>query len=572
MTDVFISYSRKDKAFVQVLNQALEESKYDAWIDWENIPLTADWWEEIKAGIEAADTFIFVLSPDSIASKVCGQEIDHAVKHHKRLVPIVHREGFDVSLVRPALGKANWLFFKEDTNFDTAFHSLVKTLNTDLAHVKEHTRALLKALEWQKKDRSEDLLLRGRELLWAERWSEEAVAYHKQPLMTALQSEFIAASAALHDQNLQREAQRRRLKGWLQTGTAITVLLGMGISGALSLRNGQRAVNDVASQLRRELSGRIEDNIIQQIRLPNLINQINADAVRRGELTTQSLASENYLWQQMQYLDAVSWMYYASAADGSLVGISRTPEGNLQAAINDTTSDFSRYYYDLDNQGQRAALDRVNQVAYDARARTWFLAAVEADEPIWTNPYIDSGRGELNFSAATPVYDADGDLLGVTALDYSFNDLSTFLETLEIGKTGEAFIMDSAGFLIATSTGEALYRVIENNEFDRIAATNSEDNLTRAIAQIIDQRLDLATFTDQVQLNAVIDGEAQFVQVSRFAEQPGIDWLIVVVVPEADFLEDIDRNSRTTLLLMVLATGLTIFTVVVAYQLSEKSA
>ncbi len=82
MTDVFISYSRKDKAFVQVLNQALSESKYNAWVDWENIPFTADWWAEIEAGIEAADTFIFVISPDSIASQVCAQEIDHAVANN----------------------------------------------------------------------------------------------------------------------------------------------------------------------------------------------------------------------------------------------------------------------------------------------------------------------------------------------------------------------------------------------------------------------------------------------------------------------------------------------------------
>ncbi|NEP54357.1 MAG: toll/interleukin-1 receptor domain-containing protein [Moorea sp. SIO3C2] len=149
MTDVFISYSRKDKAFVQVLNQALVDSKYDAWVDWENIPLTADWWDEIKSGIEAADTFVFVISPDSIASKVCGQEVDHAVEHNKRLVPIVYREGFDMSLVCPALGKSNWLFFKEDNDFDTAFHSLVETLNTDLDHVKVHTRLLVRALEWE---------------------------------------------------------------------------------------------------------------------------------------------------------------------------------------------------------------------------------------------------------------------------------------------------------------------------------------------------------------------------------------------------------------------------------------
>jgi len=40
MTDVFISYSRKNKAFVHVLNQALADSKNDAWVDWVNIPIT----------------------------------------------------------------------------------------------------------------------------------------------------------------------------------------------------------------------------------------------------------------------------------------------------------------------------------------------------------------------------------------------------------------------------------------------------------------------------------------------------------------------------------------------------
>ncbi|MEM7794052.1 MAG: TIR domain-containing protein [Cyanobacteria bacterium P01_C01_bin.118] len=192
MTDVFISYSRKDKAFVQVLNQALVNSKYDAWVDWENIPLTADWWEEIKAGIEGADTFIFVISPDSIASKVCGQEIDHAVENNKRLLPIVYREGFEMSLVRPALGKHNWLFFKDDNDFDQAFHSLVEALNTDLPHVKEHTRLLVKALEWEKKKQRTDLLLRGQELEEVIQWLTQNA--EKEPRSTQLQRDYINAS------------------------------------------------------------------------------------------------------------------------------------------------------------------------------------------------------------------------------------------------------------------------------------------------------------------------------------------------------------------------------------------
>lgn len=95
-----------------MLNQALVKSKYDAWVDWESIPLTADWWEEIKAGIEAADTFIFVISPDSVASKVCGQEIDHAVANHKRLVPVVRREERRILLLRSLLGIMSAAFWQ----------------------------------------------------------------------------------------------------------------------------------------------------------------------------------------------------------------------------------------------------------------------------------------------------------------------------------------------------------------------------------------------------------------------------------------------------------------------------
>jgi hypothetical protein len=38
MSDVFISYSRKDIAFARLLNKALEESELDTWIDWQDIP------------------------------------------------------------------------------------------------------------------------------------------------------------------------------------------------------------------------------------------------------------------------------------------------------------------------------------------------------------------------------------------------------------------------------------------------------------------------------------------------------------------------------------------------------
>src|SRR5512139_4112476 len=92
MASLFISYSRKDINFARKLTDAFKGQNLDFWIDWEGIPPTVDWWKEIQQGIEQADIFLFLISPDSVKSKVCAQEIDHAVKNGKRLIPIVVRD------------------------------------------------------------------------------------------------------------------------------------------------------------------------------------------------------------------------------------------------------------------------------------------------------------------------------------------------------------------------------------------------------------------------------------------------------------------------------------------------
>ncbi|MEL6271460.1 MAG: toll/interleukin-1 receptor domain-containing protein, partial [Chloroflexota bacterium] len=90
--DIFVSYSRKDKPFVERLVKAFQDAGRDVWVDWEDIPLTAEWREEIRKGIEEADNFLIVISPDAMRSEVIlNTEIAHAVKHNKRFVPVLHR-------------------------------------------------------------------------------------------------------------------------------------------------------------------------------------------------------------------------------------------------------------------------------------------------------------------------------------------------------------------------------------------------------------------------------------------------------------------------------------------------
>lgn len=220
MADVFISYSRRDKDFVEVLHQALTKSQYDAWVDWQDIPLTADWWAEIQTGIDAADTFVFVISPDSVASPICGKEVDHAAANHKRLVPIVRRDGFDMAQMRPVLGQHNWLFFRQSDDFDSAFQALVTALQTDLEHVKTHTRLLVRAREWETQGRSADFLLRGNDLEAAEDWLTDSGS--KQPYPSSLHYEYIGS--ARRAETLRQQQQRRRLRAFLAAVGGLAVV------------------------------------------------------------------------------------------------------------------------------------------------------------------------------------------------------------------------------------------------------------------------------------------------------------------------------------------------------------
>ncbi|MBD2099592.1 toll/interleukin-1 receptor domain-containing protein [Leptolyngbya sp. FACHB-261] len=223
MSGVFISYSRKDKPFVQKLHDALRSQQQKTWVDWDGIEWTEDWWQAIERGIEGTNTFVFVISPDSVASKHCNAEINHAVRHNKRLVPIVHRE-VQAETVHGALGKLNWLFMRESDQFETTFAELIRVIETDLKYVQEHTRLEVGAIEWKNKNRNESYLLRGANLESAEAWLLQGAS--KQPQPTELQVAYVEAS---------RKAERTRRANQIRTFSVTLAAVGAAIAVPLTL-------------------------------------------------------------------------------------------------------------------------------------------------------------------------------------------------------------------------------------------------------------------------------------------------------------------------------------------------
>ena len=153
MSDVFISYAREEQGFVGRLHAALAANKRETWVDWEKIPPTADWWQEICLGIENADNFIFVLSPHSVQSRVCKEELEHAVLHKKRLIPIIHSQ-VSRDQIPKVLRSINWIYFQDADDFDKSLQTLIGAIDIDLEWVKTHTNFVTKSTEWARKNRN----------------------------------------------------------------------------------------------------------------------------------------------------------------------------------------------------------------------------------------------------------------------------------------------------------------------------------------------------------------------------------------------------------------------------------
>ncbi len=189
-----------------------------------------------------------------------------------------------------------------------------------------------------------------------------------------------------------------------------------------------------------------------------------------------------------------------------------------------------------------------------ARVRPWYKAAVTAGEPIWSGIYADFASQLPTITASTPVYNtADRSLLGVCATDVFLpNEMSRFLASLQIGKTGIAFILERSGQLVATSTGEAI--ISSGAAANRLSAVESRNPTVRATADYLREHFsDLWQIQTAEQLDFKFDGRRQLIQVMPFKDTRGLDWLIVTVLPESDFMAKINQSIYTTILLCIAA-------------------
>ena len=135
---IFISYSRKDMAFADRLETALKARGFEPLMDRTEIYAFEDWWKRIEALIAKADTVVFVLSPDAVASEIALKEVTHAASLNKRFAPIVCRRVEDRAIPEP-LQRINFIFFDDPAHFEESADRLAEALQADIGWIRQHT-------------------------------------------------------------------------------------------------------------------------------------------------------------------------------------------------------------------------------------------------------------------------------------------------------------------------------------------------------------------------------------------------------------------------------------------------
>ncbi|MEG4588708.1 adenylate/guanylate cyclase domain-containing protein [Microcoleus sp. MOSTC5] len=337
----------------------------------------------------------------------------------------------------------------------------------------------------------------------------------------------------------------------VQTVGAVAVV------GYLSYRNGQKAVNDVATQLRNDVSDRINQNLTYLLAIPfqSFENYDAALSQNRIDLNN-GRDVEKFLWGQLPAFPLVAAAAFVTPNQEFFAG-ERQDNGAIVIRASEVENNHTLTTYTASPEGERREIINAGNPNFDPRNRPYYKIPVQQKQAVWAKLYPHITGKYLYIAAGKPIYTKTGDIQGVWMTSLNLVMFGDFLSKLKIGKTGQSFILERSGEMIATSTGEKPFQYypdkvvqLPEQRVQRLKVVNSSNAITQKASQaLLEQFQDFQKIQASHQLKFTIAGKNYFVQVDPFRDSKGIDWLVVVTIPEADFMNQINANTQTTILL-----------------------
>jgi diguanylate cyclase (GGDEF)-like protein len=334
-----------------------------------------------------------------------------------------------------------------------------------------------------------------------------------------------------------------------------------GLIGYLSYTSGQQAIWNLADQLMSQAVEGVQDHLDTHVDLPAQLLTLNALAAQQGNLNLEDTVQlEKQFWQQVSTFEALTDLTFTSAT-GQYTAVGRDKKGYFTEAgsiFSATGDQGQRQSFLTDPSGQRTKL--VHSLPnWDGRSRPWYQHAIERDPNTlsWAAIFPRAGQTLTAMKMTIPVHQ-QGEFVGVLGSNIILSDINSFLSQLKFSPNGQIFVIERSGHLVATSTDEnGFVETVDGETSVRLVAMKSQDWLTRRTTQtLLQQTPDLTKIQHSQSFEFIARPPATnqqshhrrryYTQVVPWGDQYGLDWLIVVAVPETDFMGEIYQNIQRT--------------------------
>ncbi|WPF89837.1 response regulator [Cyanobacterium aponinum AL20118] len=361
---------------------------------------------------------------------------------------------------------------------------------------------------------------------------------------------------------------------------AIQVIGIVGIVGYLSYRSSREAVYNLVEHLMDDTGDRIEQELDNYLQQAQQINQLNISALKSGVINLDNLDQlHRYLiLQHKQLPNITSLLLGTEKGDFRTIHRVQKEEINkgismikptdlpLEAGISEITpsgNNFNLYTVDKNGNIDRY-LDTLHN--FDVRKRPWYLDAVKSNKQGWSQPFQIGKTNILTINAYAPFSNSSQVIEGVFSVHLSLNQLNQFLKKLSVSQHGEIFILERNGLLIADSYHDTPFHyqmeeILQPSrqedfkiKFERISAFDDKKGILSPLAEKLKaNKVNLDHIQAKQQFEVQFQNENYYSAVIPYQDSYGLDWLIVIAIPESQFLDTIKNNAKRTLILSIIA-------------------
>jgi len=285
-------------------------------------------------------------------------------------------------------------------------------------------------------------------------------------------------------------------------------------------------VEEVMFQLKKQMVSIVEISLDSKLSKAIQLSKINYDSFNKELLLVNDASKrERYFSTMISNFDDVA-MTYVGLENGEFYGARRNLDNTFNIVRNNKSTEGNSEYYEINDYGEGTELVQVFK-KFDPRVRPWYLGAIKNKGITFSSIYSHFVFKEPTITASIPIY-KKGKILGVVGVDFLLTWLNGILKELPIGEHGEVFILDEKERLVATTSGEEIFKIDKGLSLN-IKALESKNLVTKSVVIMLKNE------NNKKYQEVKIDGKKYLLTKERLSFY-NINWDIFMVILIDDFL------------------------------------